>query len=507
MLTAKKERVSALLNHTNLLINDRDIDRAFYWTKVNLSMMDLYVPTDTYYRYGVDQDQNTEPLHGIVAGMPWYTNWFSNDGCYTILGLLSVGQHAAARSHLRLIGSASRYVNGNGRILHEVSQSGMNVGLGNIQETPQYIHTLWEYARWTGDLELVSEFYDYCKMGLFDFLLGDRNKDGDELPQGPGISEVPDLDGKVIDTAVHTCLAAKAVAEMADQFGEEEIARKAENIYERLKQKIRTKFWIEEIGEFGDNIATADRWVDVLPRMIKRGQLQPGLDLQPLIDQYEKAKKTDPEEEITGQYGKIWVASVLSSGIATQDQASKQVQVFEDRFAGPWGILGTWRNPWHSMTISTSEYLNAILNYGYPDKAVPWLQKMAFALSLRMPGAITEGSPNYGNIMQSWTTYGMHYAVVNKMVGIHPDAIKKIITIEPQIPSAWKPEFGAKRIKIANIMLDVIHEYKNGMWQTSIATDAKGWTIIYKSPLGQDKISLLINDRKLTGEKMIEVSI
>ena len=170
MLTVKKERVSNLLNHTNLVINDKDIDRAFFWTKANLSMMDLYVPTDTYHRYGLDPDKKTDPLHGIVAGYPWYTNWFSNDGCYTILGLLSVGHHEPARSHLQLIGYASQYVNGNGRILHEVSQSGMNVGLGNIQETPQYIHTLWEYVRWTGDIELASEFYDYCKMGLFDFL-------------------------------------------------------------------------------------------------------------------------------------------------------------------------------------------------------------------------------------------------------------------------------------------------------------------------------------------------
>lgn len=197
----------------------------------------------------------------------------------------------------------------------------------------------------------------------------------------------------------------------------------------------------------------------------------------------------------------------MSSGIATQEQAMKQIRVFEEKFSGPWGIYITWRTPTYSMTITTGEYLNAILKYGYVDKAVPWLQKLAFSLSLRMPGAISEMSPDYGCTMQSWTAYGIHYAVVNKMIGIEPNAPKKEISIAPQVPDTWKPKFGAKRIKIADIMLDVIHEYSNGIWKTSITTDAQGWTIKYKAPLGQDNIYLLINGKTHTGVRMIDVSI
>jgi hypothetical protein len=222
---------------------------------------------------------------------------------------------------------------------------------------------------------------------------------------------------------------------------------------------------------------------------------------------YEKAKKMPPEQDLIGQYGTMWLAPVMSSGIATMEQATKQIQVFEDKFTGPWGIYITWRTPTYAMTITTGEYLNAILKYGYVDKAVPWLQKLAFSLSLGMPGAISEMSPDYGCTMQSWTAYGMHYAVVNKMIGIKPNAVKKMITIEPQIPDTWRPEFGAKRIKIADIMLDVIHEYKNGIWQTSITTEAKGWKIKYKSPLNQEEINLNINGKIYKGDKMIEISI
>jgi hypothetical protein len=66
---------------------------------------------------------------------------------------------------------------------------------------------------------------------------------------------------------------------------------------------------------------------------------------------------------------------------------------------------------------------------------------------------------------------------------------------------------GARRIRIADVMLDVIHEYKDGIWHTSVTIEAKGWISRYKAPPGQDAISPIINGKAHKGKRMIDLSI
>jgi glycogen debranching enzyme len=390
-----------------------------------------------------------------------------------------------------------------------MTPSGQHCGWGNTQETAQFIHCLRDCVRWTGDLSVAKELYGYCKKALFEFLLKERCQDGDVLPQGPGVAEVANLDAKVVDTACHTCTAAEALAEMADWFQEPDVAARAGEVHERLRTAIPKRFWIEELGEFGDNIGTAERWAEVLPGMIRAEKMkEPGSDTRPLEDLLGKVKGLPPDQEVTGHYGTVWGSSVLVHGLASEEQAVQQLTAGEsEKYTGRFGIYNKWRCKTHSMTIITGEFINAELRYGRPDAVVPYLLKIAHAFSLEMPGAATEMSPNYGCFMQAWTAYALHHAVVYHMIGIQPNAPKKSIRIAPQIPEAWKPRFGALNIHVGDIALDVVHVFEDGLWTTEVETKSKGWTLDYHAPRGQAEARLKVNGETHKGPSSLRVNL
>ena len=127
---------------------------------------------------------------GLGAGLPEYPWWFGTDGAYSLHGQIATGDFDLARQTLRLLLSQSNKVNGNGRIIHEVTTNGVVFNPGNTQETAHFIMTAAKVVRWTGDLAFAREMYPAMKRGIR-WLLVDMDENRNLFPGGYGVTEIP----------------------------------------------------------------------------------------------------------------------------------------------------------------------------------------------------------------------------------------------------------------------------------------------------------------------------
>jgi hypothetical protein len=101
------------------------------------------------------------------------------------------------------------------------------------------------------------------------------------------------------------------------------------------------------------------------------------------------------------------------------------------------------------MTLPTGVQAIAENNYGRPDRALDYLQRMSRTFSYALPGSIYEVSPDYGMMTQAWNIYAFAVPIVNQFFGIQPMAHKKTIVIEPQMPTEWR-EASLENVKVGD---------------------------------------------------------
>ena len=89
------------------------------------------------------------------------------------------------------------------------------------------------------------------------------------------------------------------------------------------------------------------------------------------------------------------------------------------------------------MTLPTGVQVVAENNYGRPDAALNYLERMTRTFSYALPGSMYEVSPDYGMITQAWNIYSFAVPIVQQFFGIQPDAARKEVRIRPSMPSKW----------------------------------------------------------------------
>ena len=161
---------------------------------------------------------------GIVAGLPGFAWFFGCDTYYTLSGLLVSGQSQTALANLRLLADYGRKQNG--RIPHEIIQNGEMFNPGNPIEAAEFVIAVERAFRWTGDRALLTEVYGVCRAGLFDYLLGECDPQGDLLPDGPGLLELRSAErGKKLDVASCLYQALGALSYLAGAMADEATAQ------------------------------------------------------------------------------------------------------------------------------------------------------------------------------------------------------------------------------------------------------------------------------------------
>src|SRR6185503_15399634 len=109
---------------SRVTLPDKAMEQMYRWMKYNVDWLVREVP---------------EQGRGISAGLPDYPFWFGSDSIATLRGSLMTGDHALARSTILLLDRFSKKVNGNGRMIHEVSTNGVSNGQGVMGETMLYV--------------------------------------------------------------------------------------------------------------------------------------------------------------------------------------------------------------------------------------------------------------------------------------------------------------------------------------------------------------------------------
>ncbi len=254
LLEEKNKRYSALADQSKLTIPDSALQQTFEWLKYNSDWMIQEVP-------GIGR--------GITAGIPDYPWWFGVDSEYALRGYMAIGQTDIVYETIRLLDSVSMAINGNGRILHEMSTNGAVFNPGNINETPQFASLIWHVYRWGGDRAFLERYFPTVKMGL-EWLIQANDENGNGFPDGFGMMEIHGLDSEMIDVAAYTQAAFHHASLMAEVLGEQELAEEYAAKAEALKKKINEEFWSEAFGSYADFMGTDEQALHLIEDAIVR---------------------------------------------------------------------------------------------------------------------------------------------------------------------------------------------------------------------------------------------
>lgn len=441
----KNARTHWIQHHSELKTSSPDFDQVFEWIKYNADWL-----VSDGGNYG----------RGLTAGLPEYPWWFGCDNAYSTQGLNAIGDFETSRDTLKLLCEYSEQVNGNGRIVHEITNNGQCPNPGNSQETGHYITAVYHYWRWTGDTGFVAEVYPYCEKGIR-WLLTEMDPDGDLLPSGYGIIEIRGLNAELIDTAVYTCQALFCMAEMAEALGCD--GSEYRQTGEKLKEVISNRLWMEEEKLFADAVgkpAEVLNSIDILTQDHDNLSAEYREYLEKLR---EKLRSMPQNEDAPVLVNKNWViCTPMEAGIADREKAETALAAMRTpEFIGEYGVYLAGFMHQHTMTISTGAQAVAEGRYGFCTESLALLERMAKTYSMVLPGSISEMSPNYGCFVQAWTLYAAAVPVVECFAGFRPAIQKGELVLAPCVPDQWN-EMELLGVRVGDGLVDFRFHRESG---------------------------------------------
>ncbi|NNM18500.1 MAG: glycogen debranching protein [Croceitalea sp.] len=481
LLRQKKTRYEKLANYSKLTIPDKHLEQTFEWLKYNCDWLVRSVP---------------EIGTGITAGMPDYPWWFGVDSEYALQGYMAVGQKKAVYTTIALLDSVSKTINGNGKIIHEMSTNGSVFNSGNINETPQFASLIWRIYQWNGDLAFLKKYFPTIKNGL-QWLMEHNDTDNNLFPEGFGMMEIHGLDSEMIDVASYTQKAFSDAAKIAEILEDKDLSNKYQDIANTLKDNINGEFWSESFGSYADFIGTDEQALHLIEdAMIRADTLnKPWAKIE--LETTKKYILNNPSSEPRPfVMHHNWVVNTpMEMGIADPEKALNALQTAE-KYVNPFGVFVTGIDRDESagsddgsfkgskvfsytgavMTLPTGVQAIAENNYGRPDQALNYLNRMARTFSYALPGSMYEVSPDYGMMVQAWNIYSFAYPIVHQFFGMQPNAAQKEVIIRPQMPSSWS-EASLEHILVADNEVSIYYLVKNGKTSIKVSQTNEAWTI------------------------------
>ncbi len=498
LLTAKKERYEQLQEQSKLTIPDKELEETFEWLKYNSDWLVRTIP---------------ELGTAIGAGIPDYPWLFGVDSEYSLQGYKMIGQDEVVYSTIAMIDSVSRVTNGNGRIIHEMSTNGAVFNPGNINETPQWATLIWEIYKWNGEREFLENYFPLVEQGL-EWLLAENDADGNLFPEGYGMMEIHGLSSEMIDVASYTQKAFVDAAFMADELGRIELAAEYREKASELAQKINDEFWSEQFGSYADFISTDEKALHLIDDAIIRADT---LGKPWAVDELRATKQaildnpSDEERPFVVHHN--WVVNTpMEVGLADPEKAIIALETAEN-YVNPFGMFVTGIDRDESagsddgsfagtksfsyvgavMTLPTGVQVIAENNYGRPDQALNYLQRMVRSFSYALPGSMYEVSPDYGMIVQAWNIYSFAVPITRQFFGIDPMASEKTIYLSPLMPSEWD-EASLENVKIGEDTFSFYFSSNGSSHEMEVVQHGELWNVVFMN--GDEPIS--INTEKAT---------
>lgn len=502
MLEAKRKRYQNLANNSKLSIPDARLQETFEWLKYNCDWLVRNVP---------------EVGTGITAGIPDYPWWFGVDSEYALKGYMAIGQTDVVHKTISLLDSVSNAVNGNGRIIHEMSTNGTVFNPGNINETPQFASLIWEIYLWNGDKEFLKKYFPTIEKGLA-WLMETKDENQNLFPDGFGMMEIHGLDSEMIDVAAYTQRAFDDASKIAMTLEKDALATSYQKLAEELKSKINSEFWSEEFNSFADFIGTDRQALHLIDDAIVRADtLNKPWAVAELKQTAQKIRNNPSAKPRPFVLHHNWVVNTpMEMKLADEDKAMKALTTAET-FVNPFGVFVTGIDRDESagsddgsfqgskvfsytgavMTLPTGVQAVAENNYGRPDQALNYLNRMTRTFSYALPGSMYEVSPDYGMIVQAWNIYAFAVPIVQQFFGIQPNAAEKKIVIRPQMPSSWD-NASLENVRVADNSVSVYYTRKDGVTRIHVKQDKPGWTLELIPEKSED------SDYKVSSEEAVQ---
>lgn len=459
LFEARQRGYQAILDTCALVTPDEALNEAFAWSKVNCQMLARDVP---------------EHGRAAGAGLPVYPWWFGIDIAYAALPMLQAGLFDLTRDSLRLLQRASVAANPGepGRVIHELTTTGVVFNPGNLVEAPAFVRAVHQCWLWTGDADFLRELYPFCRQALLDYTLGACDPDGDLCAAGRSIIETPEMHAgfECIDVATYTCEALLALADMAPAAGDAAIAPALRRRAEELAGRIQREWWLESEELFADvrasvsevkaaldrlaQVAREEHWLGDMLQQVEAGAAR----FVPWLQRYADA----PADVDLPWLLRHWVVLCpLEAGLATDEQAARAFARLESpEFCDEWGmVLHPDRRD--VMSINTGLLALAEARYGRLAQALRYVRKLAEALTVRTPGAISEALPDQWCFLQLWSALGIISPMVEGVFGIAPRAAERRARVTASLPAGW-PQAELRRARVGDAMLDVSLE-RNGL--------------------------------------------
>ncbi|WP_350287108.1 glycogen debranching protein [uncultured Croceitalea sp.] len=492
LFEAKKLRYAQLANQAKLTIPDKKMQQTFEWLKYNCDWLVRTVP---------------EIGSGVTAGIPDYPWWFGVDSEYALQGYMAVGQEDAVYSTIRLLDSVSEAINGNGKIIHEMSTNGAVFNPGNINETPQFATLIWRIYQWNGDKRFLEKYFPTIEKGL-QWLMEANDLDGNGFPEGFGMMEIHGLDSEMIDVAAYSQKAFEDASKIAEVLDKDELAKRYHEVAQDLKAKINSDFWSDDFNSYADFIGTDKQTLHLIEDAIVRADT---LNKPWAIKEMEETKQfilDNPSDEPRPfVLHHNWVVNTpMEMGIADNEKALKALETAK-QFVNPFGVFvtgidrdesaGANENTYKAppifnytgavMTLPTGVSAIAENNYGRPNEALNYLERMTRSFSYALPGSMYEVSPDFGMMTQAWNIYGFAYPIVHQFFGFQPNAAEKEVVITPQMPDSWN-EASLENILVGNgdNKVSIFYEVHSGKQELRITQTNENWTIVIKPKEGKE---------------------
>ncbi|HKU15399.1 MAG TPA: hypothetical protein VJQ52_13465 [Steroidobacteraceae bacterium] len=487
LLAEKTALYGSIVNRARIRIPDRRLQEVYDWSRINMQWLVRDVP-------GIGR--------GVSGGFMEYPWWFGTE-TYSLQALIASGDFDLARDTLRLLRNQSDKVNGNGRIVHEITTDGAVSNRGNTQETAQFILTVGKLFAWTGDRQLATEMYPAMQRGI-EWLLGAMDEDKDLFPEGYGIMEVYGLNAELIDVAVYTQQALEAAAQIAEALNDTDAKDRYRKLAADLKRSINQRFWIEQDGTYADFHGSRSQAVSAADGAIEQIRLK-GIDkLTPedrdLISSYERLKAkfaAMPQAERGWTTNKNWViATPLETGIAPRDRAIRLLDEIRSENSGEYGPYLSAVERQAMMTISTGVQAVAEANYGRTDAAMEYVDKIVQTFNRVTPGSMSEMMPDYGCFTIAWTSYGIVLPLIEHVFGVRPDAANKTIALEPHLPTGWQ-DIGIEDLPVGTNLISFSRTGTALGVIYDIESRDDGWTFVLRAPRSAGA-RYFINDRPVT---------
>lgn len=439
---SEKEQLYAknILQGPKIVVPDKNIENAFYSAKYNIQAlkMDLL----PFYQY---RNIMTCPERA-------YQKSFGIDSMYASIGAAYSGFEDIVKNTLENFYYFSEDIDYEG-IAVEISQFGVSDGTGRAQEGTQYIGTVWEYLKLTGDTELLQRLYPGLKKIHEAYVKRDKNNNF--WPEGmtfPGLSErveaVAGKDQEMISAAVRMWWATKALGEMAEELGNKIDADKYLTLANEMKEKFNDEWWIEDKSLWAIGLSTEE-----------------GKGKQVFLD-YKTAPFNYPQKY----------------GVADFDKGQKHIESVwnSDAVDKRNSYYGSAPTVWQNSNFAVSCFNYQKGEYGLKliqssaANATELKNKMLGAFSTINPDPENDPGDNENKIMYSWSAGPYLESVINGLFGVQANNFKNSLSFRPYMPEGWK-QMSLLDFEMGNKVLDFT--YENSMWKVKYKSGEESITL------------------------------